>query len=67
KVRVQTRTGSAKGMSDGLPKITKAEGVAGLYRGLANSSLGTTNSMFSKIEQERLKEEENVEDAATKT
>nr|GEV47562.1 mitochondrial phosphate carrier protein 3, mitochondrial-like [Tanacetum cinerariifolium] len=34
KVRVQTQPGFAKGLSDGLPKIIKAEGVAGLYRGL---------------------------------
>lgn len=29
KVRVQTQPGFAKGLSDGLPKIIKAEGVAG--------------------------------------
>ncbi|XP_071702153.1 mitochondrial phosphate carrier protein 3, mitochondrial-like [Rutidosis leptorrhynchoides] len=34
KVRVQTQPGFAKGLSDGLPKIVKAEGVAGLYKGL---------------------------------
>ncbi|KAL7600778.1 mitochondrial phosphate carrier protein 3, mitochondrial [Lactuca sativa] len=34
KVRVQTQPGFAKGLSDGLPKIIKAEGVAGLYKGL---------------------------------
>ncbi|KAG4137117.1 hypothetical protein ERO13_D07G051700v2 [Gossypium hirsutum] len=34
KVRVQTQPGFARGLSDGLPKILKAEGVAGLYKGL---------------------------------
>ncbi|KAJ9567859.1 hypothetical protein OSB04_003825 [Centaurea solstitialis] len=34
KVRVQTQPGFARGLSDGLPKIVKAEGVAGLFRGL---------------------------------
>ncbi|XP_024524417.1 mitochondrial phosphate carrier protein 3, mitochondrial [Selaginella moellendorffii] len=34
KVRVQTKPGFANGLLDGLPKITRAEGVAGLYRGL---------------------------------
>nr|XP_043607942.1 mitochondrial phosphate carrier protein 3, mitochondrial-like isoform X2 [Erigeron canadensis] len=34
KVRVQTQPGFARGLSDGLPKIIKAEGVAGLYKGL---------------------------------
>ncbi|KAE8688092.1 Phosphate carrier protein [Hibiscus syriacus] len=34
KVRVQTQPGFAKGLSDGLPKIVKSEGVAGLYKGL---------------------------------
>lgn len=34
KVRVQTQPGFAKGLSDGLPKIIKAEGVAGLFKGL---------------------------------
>ncbi|KAF3675184.1 Phosphate carrier protein, mitochondrial [Capsicum annuum] len=34
KVRVQTQPGFARGLSDGLPKIVKAEGVAGLYKGI---------------------------------
>lgn len=34
KVRVQTQPGFAAGLTDGLPKIVKAEGVGGLYRGL---------------------------------
>ncbi|KAI3673643.1 hypothetical protein L6452_39767 [Arctium lappa] len=34
KVRVQTQPGFARGLSDGLPKIIKAEGVAGLFKGL---------------------------------
>jgi len=35
KVRVQTTSGFAKGLGDGLPKILEAEGVAGLYKGLS--------------------------------
>ncbi|CAI9267335.1 unnamed protein product [Lactuca saligna] len=35
KVRVQTKPGYAKGISDGLPKFIKADGVSGLYKGLA--------------------------------
>ncbi|PWA55774.1 phosphate carrier protein [Artemisia annua] len=35
KVRVQTTPGYAKGLSDGLPKFIKADGVCGLYKGLA--------------------------------
>nr|XP_016472619.1 PREDICTED: mitochondrial phosphate carrier protein 3, mitochondrial-like [Nicotiana tabacum] len=34
KVRVQTQPGFARGLSDGLPKFVKAEGAAGLYKGL---------------------------------
>ncbi|XP_057416359.1 mitochondrial phosphate carrier protein 3, mitochondrial-like [Lotus japonicus] len=34
KVRVQTQPGFARGLSDGLPKFVKADGVAGLYKGL---------------------------------
>ncbi|KAJ7525071.1 hypothetical protein O6H91_17G034900 [Diphasiastrum complanatum] len=34
KVKVQTQPGFAKGLSDGLPKVIAAEGVAGLYRGI---------------------------------
>ncbi|CAI8619316.1 unnamed protein product [Vicia faba] len=34
KVRVQTQPGFARGLSDGLPKFIKADGVSGLYRGL---------------------------------
>ncbi|XP_055825169.1 mitochondrial phosphate carrier protein 3, mitochondrial-like [Solanum dulcamara] len=34
KVRVQTQPGFARGLSDGLPKFVKAEGVAGLYKGI---------------------------------
>ncbi|KAI9071904.1 hypothetical protein K1719_046139 [Acacia pycnantha] len=34
KVRVQTQPGFARGLADGLPKIVRAEGVLGLYRGL---------------------------------
>ncbi|KAK9073599.1 hypothetical protein SSX86_007923 [Deinandra increscens subsp. villosa] len=35
KVRVQTKPGYAKGLSDGLPKFVKADGVSGLFKGLA--------------------------------
>ncbi|XP_075106911.1 mitochondrial phosphate carrier protein 3, mitochondrial [Nicotiana tabacum] len=34
KVRVQTQPGFARGLSDGLPKFVKAEGAAGLYKGI---------------------------------
>ncbi|KAK4264562.1 hypothetical protein QN277_025721 [Acacia crassicarpa] len=34
KVRVQTQPGFARGLADGLPKIVRAEGVPGLYKGL---------------------------------
>nr|GLL42162.1 mitochondrial phosphate carrier protein 3, mitochondrial-like [Ipomoea trifida] len=34
KVRVQTQPGFARGLSDGLPKFVRAEGVAGLYKGI---------------------------------
>ncbi|XP_062115839.1 mitochondrial phosphate carrier protein 3, mitochondrial-like [Humulus lupulus] len=34
KVRVQTQPGFARGLSDGLPKLLKSEGAAGLYKGL---------------------------------
>ncbi|KQJ82869.1 mitochondrial phosphate carrier protein 3, mitochondrial [Brachypodium distachyon] len=34
KVRVQTQPGFARGLSDGLPKFVKAEGYAGLYKGI---------------------------------
>ncbi|MFS7940277.1 putative mitochondrial carrier domain superfamily [Helianthus anomalus] len=34
KIRVQTQPGFARGLSDGLPKIIRNEGVAGLYKGL---------------------------------
>ncbi|XP_072965960.1 mitochondrial phosphate carrier protein 3, mitochondrial-like [Typha angustifolia] len=34
KVRVQTQPGFARGLSDGLPKILRSEGVKGLYKGL---------------------------------
>ncbi|RHN43262.1 putative mitochondrial carrier domain-containing protein [Medicago truncatula] len=34
KVRVQTQPGFARGLSDGLPKFVKADGVSGLYKGL---------------------------------
>ncbi|XVF54756.1 hypothetical protein PTKIN_Ptkin05aG0207200 [Pterospermum kingtungense] len=34
KVRVQTQPGFARGLSDGLPKIVKAEGAGGLFKGL---------------------------------
>lgn len=34
KVRVQTVPGFARGLSDGLPKIVRQEGVRGLYKGL---------------------------------
>ncbi|XP_021737394.1 mitochondrial phosphate carrier protein 3, mitochondrial-like [Chenopodium quinoa] len=33
KVRVQTQPGFARGLSDGLPKFIKSEGVMGLYKG----------------------------------
>ncbi|KVH98101.1 mitochondrial phosphate carrier protein 3, mitochondrial-like [Cynara cardunculus var. scolymus] len=35
KVRVQTKPGYAKGLSDGFPKFVKADGYAGLFRGIA--------------------------------
>ncbi|GER54183.1 mitochondrial phosphate carrier protein [Striga asiatica] len=34
KVRVQTQPGFARGLVDGLPKIVRAQGVAGLYKGI---------------------------------
>ncbi|XP_047149673.1 mitochondrial phosphate carrier protein 3, mitochondrial-like [Vigna umbellata] len=34
KVRVQTQPGFARGLSDGLPKFIKADGVSGLYKGI---------------------------------
>ncbi|KAL8492530.1 hypothetical protein ACS0TY_023932 [Phlomoides rotata] len=34
KVRVQTQPGFARGLADGLPKFVKAEGAAGLYKGI---------------------------------
>ncbi|KAM3322492.1 mitochondrial phosphate carrier protein 3, mitochondrial-like [Capsicum chacoense] len=34
KVRVQTQPGFARGLSDGFPKFVRAEGAAGLYKGL---------------------------------
>ncbi|CAO2828680.1 unnamed protein product [Amaranthus hypochondriacus] len=34
KVRVQTKPGFARGLSDGLPKFVKSDGFGGLYRGL---------------------------------
>ncbi|WCJ36336.1 Mitochondrial phosphate carrier protein 3 mitochondrial [Euphorbia peplus] len=34
KVRVQTQPGFARGLADGMPKIIRSEGYAGLYRGL---------------------------------
>lgn len=34
KVRVQTQPGFARGLSDGLPKIVRSEGVHGLFKGL---------------------------------
>lgn len=34
KVRVQTQPGFARGLSDGLPKFIKSDGVGGLYKGL---------------------------------
>ncbi|KAL3655072.1 Mitochondrial phosphate carrier protein 3, mitochondrial [Castilleja foliolosa] len=34
KVRVQTQPAFARGLADGLPKIVKAEGVSGLYKGI---------------------------------
>lgn len=35
KVRVQTTQGYAKGLSDGLPKMIKAEGMGTLFKGIA--------------------------------
>ncbi|XP_071729388.1 mitochondrial phosphate carrier protein 3, mitochondrial-like [Rutidosis leptorrhynchoides] len=35
KVRVQTKPGYANGLSDGLPKFIKADGVSGLFKGIA--------------------------------
>ncbi|MQL98865.1 hypothetical protein Taro_031577 [Colocasia esculenta] len=34
KVRVQTQPGFARGLSDGLPKFVRSEGVLGLYKGI---------------------------------
>lgn len=34
KVRVQTQPGFARGLSDGLPKIIRTEGVRGLFKGI---------------------------------
>ncbi|KAG6420778.1 hypothetical protein SASPL_117317 [Salvia splendens] len=34
KVRVQTQPGFARGLADGLPKLVRAEGISGLYRGI---------------------------------
>ncbi|KAG8388133.1 hypothetical protein BUALT_Bualt02G0094200 [Buddleja alternifolia] len=34
KVRVQTQPGFARGLVDGLPKIIRAEGASGLYKGI---------------------------------
>ncbi|VAI18302.1 unnamed protein product [Triticum turgidum subsp. durum] len=34
KVRVQTQPGYARGLRDGFPKIVRAEGYAGLFRGM---------------------------------
>uniref|UniRef100_A0A0D6R9Z8 Uncharacterized protein n=1 Tax=Araucaria cunninghamii TaxID=56994 RepID=A0A0D6R9Z8_ARACU len=34
KVRVQTQPGFARGLSDGLPKLVRAEGLLGLYKGI---------------------------------
>ncbi|ERN06194.1 hypothetical protein AMTRI_Chr06g170630 [Amborella trichopoda] len=34
KVRVQTQPGFGRGLSDGLPKFVKSEGVLGLYKGI---------------------------------
>ncbi|XP_037495602.1 mitochondrial phosphate carrier protein 3, mitochondrial isoform X2 [Jatropha curcas] len=34
KVRVQTQPGFARGLADGMPKFIRAEGYAGLYKGL---------------------------------
>lgn len=34
KVRVQTKPGFAKGITDGLPKLIASDGVGGLYKGL---------------------------------
>ncbi|KAI3746691.1 hypothetical protein L6452_09130 [Arctium lappa] len=50
KVRVQTQPGFSRGLSDGFPKITKAESVAGLFKGLeVRSSVGTTDSMLVRF------------------
>ncbi|GLJ32217.1 hypothetical protein SUGI_0648440 [Cryptomeria japonica] len=34
KVRVQTKPGFARGLSDGLPKLVRSEGLLGLYKGI---------------------------------
>ncbi|XP_004297501.1 PREDICTED: mitochondrial phosphate carrier protein 2, mitochondrial [Fragaria vesca subsp. vesca] len=34
KVRVQTQPGFARGLSDGLPKLIRSDGVRGLYKGI---------------------------------
>ncbi|PHT29187.1 Mitochondrial phosphate carrier protein 3, mitochondrial [Capsicum baccatum] len=46
KVRVQTRPGFARGLSDGLPKFVRAEEAAGLYKWLV-PLWGTSDSIKS--------------------
>lgn len=47
KVRVQTQPAFAKGLADGFPKLYKAEGIYGFYRGLL--PLWSRNLPFSMI------------------
>ncbi|GAB4853008.1 Mitochondrial phosphate carrier protein 1, mitochondrial [Ancistrocladus abbreviatus] len=47
KVRVQTQPSFAKGLADGFPKLYKAEGLAGFYKGL--SPLWGRNLPFAMI------------------
>ncbi|XWS30563.1 hypothetical protein CRYUN_Cryun24cG0129400 [Craigia yunnanensis] len=48
KVRVQTQPGFARGLSDGLPKFVKSEGVLGLFR--HSSILSDTMMKFASFE-----------------
>uniref|UniRef100_A0A2P2JEX7 Mitochondrial phosphate carrier protein n=1 Tax=Rhizophora mucronata TaxID=61149 RepID=A0A2P2JEX7_RHIMU len=53
KVRVQAQPNFAKGLVDGFPKLCKAEGIAGLYRGLLplwGRNLPFSMTMFSTFE-----------------
>ncbi|KAJ6395407.1 hypothetical protein OIU77_020624 [Salix suchowensis] len=54
KVRVQTQPTFAKGLADGFPKLYKAEGLTGFYRGLIplwGRNLPFSMVMFTTFEQ----------------